>query len=248
MANLPTYLVTGGERGIGRGIAEELIDRGGAVVILGIDEGAAAKNLPALKERGPVRFIRGDVGDEEEVRAAVASIRETEGRLDGLVANAGIAEAHGSPLEELALGDWEKVLRTNLTGVFLCAKHTAALLRETRGAMVLISSTRALMSEPNTFAYAASKGGVQALTHSLAVSLGPEVRVNAIAPGWIHTGPPDDFASLHHEQHPVGRIGTPRDIASLAAFLLGPESGFITGQHFVADGGMTRKMIYAHEE
>jgi NAD(P)-dependent dehydrogenase (short-subunit alcohol dehydrogenase family) len=99
------------------------------------------------------------------------------------------------------------------------------------------------MSEPDTEAYAASKGGLVALTHALAVSLGPAVRVNAISPGWIFTkGPaptPED-----HAQHPAGRVGTVADIAALAAWLLGPDAGFVTGAEFVADGGMTRKMIY----
>jgi NAD(P)-dependent dehydrogenase (short-subunit alcohol dehydrogenase family) len=117
------------------------------------------------------------------------------------------------------------------------------MLRASRGAVVTIASTRAHMSEPNTESYAASKGGLVALTHALALSLGPEVRVSCISPGWILTkGPapsPED-----HAQHPAGRIGTAEDVASLAAWLLGEESGFVTGAEFVMDGGMTRKMIY----
>jgi hypothetical protein len=100
------------------------------------------------------------------------------------------------------------------------------------------------MSEPNTESYAASKGGLLALTHALAISLGPDVRVNCISPGWIDTQHyrirPED-----HAQHPAGRVGGVEDVASLAAYLLGPDSAFITGQEFILDGGMTRKMIYA---
>ena len=100
------------------------------------------------------------------------------------------------------------------------------------------------MSEPDTESYAASKGGLVALTHALAVSFGAEVRVNAISPGWIDVGD-TPLGAEDHDQHPAGRVGTPDDIAALAAFLLGPDSGFITGAEFVVDGGMTRKMIYA---
>ena len=99
------------------------------------------------------------------------------------------------------------------------------------------------MSEPDTESYSASKGGLVALTHALAISLGPDVRVNCISPGWIATKGPEPTAE-EHAFHPAGRVGKPEDIAALAAFLAGPESGFITGAEFVVDGGVTRKMIY----
>jgi NAD(P)-dependent dehydrogenase (short-subunit alcohol dehydrogenase family) len=113
-----------------------------------------------------------------------------------------------------------------------------------RGTILTIASTRAHQSEPNTEAYAASKGGLVALTHALAASLAPDVRVNCISPGWILTKGPAP-SPQDHAQHWAGRVGTPQDIAAAAAFLLGPEAGFITGAEFVIDGGMTRKMIYA---
>ena len=99
------------------------------------------------------------------------------------------------------------------------------------------------MSEPNTEAYAASKGGVVALSHALAISLGPNIRVNCISPGWILTKGPEP-SNEEKEFHPAGRVGSPEDIAALTAFLVGPDSGFITGSEFVVDGGVTRKMIY----
>ena len=109
--------------------------------------------------------------------------------------------------------------------------------------MVNIASTRAYQSEPYGEAYAASKGGLLALTHALAISLGPEVRVNGIAPGWIDVRD-ESLRPEDHTQHPVGRVGKAKDVAALVAFLISEDAGFVTGQTFVVDGGMTRKMIY----
>ena len=151
-----------------------------------------------------------------------------------------------------ALDDWNRMISTHLTGCFLCVKHASSYLRRACGAIVNIASTRAFQSEPNTEAYAAAKGGIVALTHALAISLGPDVRVNCIAPGWIDVRnwrkgirtPQPELRPIDHTQHPVGRVGKPEDIASLTAFLLSDQAGFLTGQTFAADGGMTRKMVY----
>ncbi|MBP2313793.1 NAD(P)-dependent dehydrogenase (short-subunit alcohol dehydrogenase family) [Azospirillum soli] len=146
------------------------------------------------------------------------------------------------PVTELTLEDWNRVIGTNLTGAFLTAKHCAHLLRANRGSIVNIASTRAHMSEPDTEAYAASKGGIVALTHALALSLGPEVRVNVVSPGWINVDPDAVLNEADHAQHPAGRVGTPRDVADAVTWLL--SAGFATGTEVVLDGGMTRKMIY----
>ena len=173
------------------------------------------------------------------------------GRLDAVINNAGIANPETGPIEELSLDQWQRRLDVNLTGPFLVTKHAVPHLRKTKGAIVNMASTRALQSEPDTEAYAATKGGIVALTHALAVSLGPDVRVNCISPGWIDTRawqggaePVEPLSENDHLQHPAGRVGQPGDIASLVAYLISPEASFITGQNFVADGGMVRKMIY----
>jgi NAD(P)-dependent dehydrogenase (short-subunit alcohol dehydrogenase family) len=222
-------LVTGGARGIGAGIAELLAAHGYDVAVADLTAGAFFS-------------VKCDVSREASVRACVRTVVRRFGRLDALVNNAGIANPASGPLEKLALADWNRVLGTNLTGAFLMAKHCLPHLRRAGGAIVNISSTRALQSEPDTEAYAATKGGLVALTHAMAMSAGPAVRVNCVSPGWIaHRG---KLSKKDHAQHPVGRAGRPQDIAAIVAFLLSDEAGFITGQNFVVDGGMTRKMIY----
>lgn len=226
-------LVTGAAKGIGRAVALRLARDGWRVV--SADRAAPPPDLPA-------RHVQADVSDEDAVRALIAGIARQEGRLDALVSNAGFMIR--KPLRELTLAEWSAVIGTNLTATFLLAREAEALLRTARGAVVTIASTRARQSEPDTESYAASKGGLVALTHALALSLGPEVRVNCVSPGWIDTRG-EALRTEDHAQHPAGRVGTPEDIAALVAWLVGPESGFVTGAEFVSDGGMTRKMIYA---
>jgi NAD(P)-dependent dehydrogenase (short-subunit alcohol dehydrogenase family) len=225
-----TALVTGGGRGIGRAVAARLLADGWRVVVADRD----ADGPPGT------RTVRCDVSDEAAVQSLVAGIEAEEARLDGLVCNAGFGIT--KPLAQISLAEWNSVLGTNLTSIFLLARATEAMLRAAKGGIVTIASTRAYQSEPNSEAYAASKGGIVALTHALAASLAP-VRVNCISPGWILTKGPAPSAE-DHAQHWAGRVGQPEDIAAAAAFLLGPDSGFVTGTELVIDGGMTRKMIY----
>jgi NAD(P)-dependent dehydrogenase (short-subunit alcohol dehydrogenase family) len=244
-------LVTGGGQGIGKAIALKLLESGMRVAIAEADAEAGEETAGELKARGEVLFIETDVTREADVRRAVELTEARFGGLDALVNNAGINIV--KPLAELTLDEWRRVIDTNLTSQMLFAKHAAPALKAREGAIVNIASTRALMSEPDTESYAASKGGIVALTHALAASLGPEVRVNCISPGWIDVSgwkksakrKPAKLREEDHAQHLAGRVGRPEDIAALAAYLIGPDSGFITGANFVVDGGMTRKMIYA---
>jgi NAD(P)-dependent dehydrogenase (short-subunit alcohol dehydrogenase family) len=246
-------LVTGGAQGIGRGIAQAVLGAGGRVMIGDLDKEAGHACLAEWNVGARAAFTPLDVAREASVQRWVQAALTRFGRIDGLVNNAGIADPHRAPLASLPLADWNRYLATNLTGTFLCSKHALPALAEAAGAIVNIASTRALQSEPDTEAYAASKGGMLAFTHALAVSAGPSVRVNAILPGWIATGAWQKPAERHtprlsrkdHAQHPAGRVGTPQDIGALAVYLLSAQSAFVTGQHFVIDGGMTIKMQYA---
>lgn len=245
-------LVTGGAQGIGRGIAQAVLGAGGAVVIGDTDVEAGRDCLDVWDAGAAAMFQRLDVAREASVRRFVDAATRAYGRLDGLVNNAAIADPENGPLEQLALADWNRVIAANLTSAFLCTRQALPALREARGSVVNIASTRALQSEPGTEAYAATKGGLVALTHALAVSLGPDVRVNCISPGWVPTDAWRKPASRRRPQvsraeaarHPVGRVGSPEDIGALAVHLLSPASGFTTGANIVVDGGMSRRMRY----
>jgi NAD(P)-dependent dehydrogenase (short-subunit alcohol dehydrogenase family) len=248
----PVAIVTGGGQGIGRATAERLLHDGYRVAIFERDATARAVVLEALPKERTLVFDA-DVSNENQVQEATVETVARFGALDALVNNAAISHPYNAPIEQLDLAAWENVLRVNLTSAFLCVKYAVPALRMSpRAAIVNVASTRALQSEKNHEAYASSKGALLSLTHALSISLGPQIRVNAVSPGWVDTrvlsakrvsaGPLRDE---DHAQHPVGRVGQPSDLASLIAFLVSTEASFITGQNFVADGGMTRKMIYA---
>lgn len=226
----PVALVTGGAHGIGAAITSRLARDNWDVVVADTDAAGAPP------EGG--RYVVCDVSDEAAVNALVGGVGP---RLDAVICNAGINVR--KRIAELTLREWSRVIGINLTSTFLLARAAEASLRAAQGCVITIASTRAHMSEPDTEAYAASKGGLVALTHALSISLAPDVRVNCISPGWIFTkgNPPSEE---EHAFHPTGRVGTSDDIAALVAFLVGSESGFITGAEFIVDGGVTRKMIY----
>lgn len=245
-----TAIVTGGAQGIGKAVSRILLESEYNVVLAEIDSKAGRETEEELRDFGPVKFIQTDVSSELAVVYMIEETVNWTGDLSLLVNNAGVFLE--KPITDLSLQEWDDILGVNLKGPFLCSKYSAPHLSLNHGSIVNISSTRAMMSEPNTEAYTASKGGLLSLTHALALSLAPEVRVNCISPGWIETRDWKKWANRiipenseqDKAQHPAGRVGCPMDVAYMVKFLVDPKNSFITGQNFVIDGGMTRKMIY----
>lgn len=237
-------IVTGGAHGIGLATAQLLLQHEYQVSIWDTDQDALDNQSETLSKWMKACLpIRCDISDENNIQRAIEQTLKQFGRVDVLVNNAGIMDE--KPLAEVTLADWNRVINTNLTGAFLTAKYAGDELTKNRGCIINMASTRAFQSEPDTFSYSASKGALIALTHALAVSLGPHVRVNSISPGWIDvSGKPEELRRKDHEQHPAGRVGTPDDVARMVLFLADERNDFVTGQNFVVDGGMTKKMIY----
>lgn len=252
MSGTKTICVTGAGNGIGRATLMHFAALDWRVIGLDIDSEALAQLRDTLP-REQALLLTCDTGKEGEVSRAFERIGAwlNDDGLDCLVNNSGISDPYCGPMERLELSGWQAWIDASLTAAFLVSRASLPHLRQAKQATIAnISSTRAIMSEPETFAYAAAKGGLDALTHSMAVTLGPDIRVNAIRPGWIETGPWQKRGARKHpdhrqkdrEQHPAGRIGKPEDIAKAVEYLHG--AGFVTGQHINIDGGMTAKMIY----
>lgn len=220
-------VVTGGAKGIGKRIVERFKEEGAIVEIIDKSEGD---------------WFVGDIGDKIVLEDFAHYVIKKHGKIDILVNNAlplmkGINEC-----------SWEEFMYAQKVGVtapFYLSKLFRNYFPE-GSSIINISSSRDRMSQPQTESYSAAKGGISALTHALAISLAPKVRVNSISPGWIDTI--EYFATEEDKlQQPVGRIGTPDDIASMLLFLCSDEAGFITGENIVIDGGMSREMIYHGE-
>ncbi|MBO8172948.1 MAG: SDR family oxidoreductase [Bacillaceae bacterium] len=244
--NNQTVIITGAAGGIGRELALTYAREGARVVLADIDQKKGEELVHQIKdEDGQALFIPTDVRKPADIERLMQQSADTWGTLDILINNAGVSRWKN--VYELSVDEWDDIININLRGYFLCAREAARYMRrnEKGGAIVNIASTRALMSEKDTEAYAASKGGVIALTHALAVSLAEDrIRVNAVSPGWIHVDPDEALREIDHRQHPAGRVGKPADVARACLYLTDPQNDFVTGANLVVDGGMTRKMIY----
>ena len=238
-----TVVITGAAQGIGRSVATHFAKAGANVVIADIEHDLGVQLAGELQKEGySAIFIETDVRSEENVRQTMEMAASRFGGLHILINNAGKAKWI-SPLE-LSLEDWDDIIQTNLRSVFLCSREAAKLMKS-GGAIINLASTRAVMSEPNSEGYAASKGGILALTHALASSFSElNITVNSISPGWIETGDYDALRPSDHAQHFSNRVGKPDDIARACLYLANPENDFITGTDLTIDGGMTKKMIY----
>jgi NAD(P)-dependent dehydrogenase (short-subunit alcohol dehydrogenase family) len=236
-------IVTGGSRGIGRAIVERFVREGATVV--------DASRSPAPAGDGVVP-IATDVAEPDDVRRLVEETTRRLGGIDVLVNNAAL-ELEGT-IEHVDVDAWDRVMRVNLRGPFLCAKHALDALRERRGAIINIASIDGHWAEPELAAYVASKGGLLALTRAIAVDHGHEgVRCTAICPSYVRTDMLEQFFDAQADPararaqaaalHAVDRISEPEEIASLAAWLASDEATFASGQAFVLDGGMTSGRI-----
>lgn len=247
-------LITGGGQGIGKAIAQDFLQEGAKVLLADWDEEAGLESAREFSSRfGKERvvFFKCNIAKEPEVMQLVDEAVRRWKAVDIVVNNAGLSEFKN--ILEISVAEFDRVLNVNLRGAFLLSKYAAPYLIDSNGCILNIASTRALMSEPDSEAYAASKGGLLAMTRALAVSLGPQVRVNAISPGWIEVRDwkkssqkkQVEHSETDRKQHPAGRVGVPEDVAKAAVYLCSDEAGFITGQNLVVGGGMTVKMIYA---
>ena len=217
-------VVTGGARGIGKCICEEF-ERAGARALV----------IDLL----PNDYFVGDLAEKKDLEAFAQKVIREYGRVDFLINN---AAPKMCGIENGSYEDFENALRVGVTAPFYLSKLFAPYFGE-NASVVNISSSRDRMSQPQTESYTAAKGGISALTHALAVSLAGKARVNSVSPGWIDTAY-TVYEGADAVQQPVGRVGNPRDIASLVLYLCSDMAGFITGENICVDGGMTRQMIY----
>jgi NAD(P)-dependent dehydrogenase (short-subunit alcohol dehydrogenase family) len=232
-------VITGGARGIGRAAAERFLEEGSRVIIFDRDEAALEETGRQLS--GLTGSFMVDVTDPDDLTRAFAGLKEVTDGLDVLINNAGISTRNR--FLDISPEQWTRTIDTNLNGVFFTAHHAARMMLEDRGGVILnMGSTNALVGYHYYADYNASKAGVVELTRSMALELAPDIRVNAVCPGFIMT--PMQEAEYTGEMQrafaaklPLNKLGRPEDVAALFAFLASDEASFITGQHIVIDGG-----------
>ncbi|GKZ14715.1 MULTISPECIES: SDR family NAD(P)-dependent oxidoreductase [Haladaptatus] len=236
-----TALVTGSTRGIGEEIAKRFAREGANVVVTGRTRADGEETVAAIDAAGgTATFVRADMRDPDDIAALVEATAEKYGGLDVLVNNAGVET--NTAADEATMDDWAFVVETDFRSYWLCAKHAREHMDE--GSIVNVSSNHARLTMPAMFPYNAVKAGIDGMTRSMALDFGPDVRVNTVNPGWVAIGRTmeelDEEYRDHLESiHPVGRIGTPEDIAGVVSFLASSDAAFVTGASLVADGGRT---------
>ncbi|KAA0546706.1 SDR family oxidoreductase [Bacillus sp. BGMRC 2118] len=239
-------VVTGGASGIGKGIVQSFAKEGAKVVIADINETAGLQTFKEVKERGyDCTFIKCDVKKVNEIKTLMEVSEKTYGSIHVLINNAGVSKWEDPFI--LNETDWDDVMDTNLKSAFFASREAARVMKKNQvnGSIINLASTRAFMSERHSEAYAATKGGIVALTHALAASFAEyKITVNSISPGWIETGEYELLRAIDHEQHFSKRVGIPKDVANACLYLANEQNNFVNGTNIVIDGGMTRKMIY----
>ncbi len=238
-------IVTGAAQGLGQAVAERFAADGAKVVLSDVNDSKGEAAAAAIRARGgDVRYIHCDASDSANVNAMVEDAVKTYGRLDIAVCNAAIV--HACDFLEITEEDWRRVLDVNLTGFFLTGQAAARQMvgQETGGVIINMSSTQAIVATPSITSYCTCKGGVHQLTKTMALALAQKgVRVNAIGPGTIATDMANKVIKESGATHtvlsrtPMGRMGAPAEIASVAAFLASDQASYITGETIYVDGG-----------
>lgn len=239
-------VVTGSTKGIGAGVAKRLAREGATVVVNGRSAADGQEMVGAIREEGgEATFIEADMRDPAAIEALIEETADRYGRIDVLVNNAGVQTE--TTAAEATMDDWEFVLETDFRSFWLCVKHAVEHMPE-GGSIVNMSSNHAFLTMPGLFPYNAVKAGINGMTRALALELGPlGITVNTINPGWVEIERTrEELSADDHERveamHPVGRIGTPADVAATVAFLTSDEASFVTGTSLLVDGGRTAVM------
>lgn len=245
-------IVTGAAKGIGWGIARVLAQEGAKVVVVDWDAEQGEKTAFEICAEGDEAiFVKCDVSNEDDVKAMIDTTVKHFGKIDILVNNAGVGVY--KPVLDTSSEDWDRCLSINLKGVFLCSKYAIPHMQAVgKGAIVNISSVHSYATVNGVAPYAASKGGITALTRNMAIDYGPSIRVNSIAPGWVLTPliqsifdsypDPAEQQRMVEQRQVMKRIGLPQDIGHAVSFLASDEAAFITGTQLFVDGGLTAQL------
>jgi NAD(P)-dependent dehydrogenase (short-subunit alcohol dehydrogenase family) len=249
---MPTIVVTGAARGIGRAIAHCFAARSWAVVLVDIDaEQGRLEEQELLRQKYSVLFVEADISDPQQVSSLVDKTLGRFGHVDSLCNNAAIEIYRRA--DEYTLEEWDRIHNVDLRGVFLCSKLFFPAIAQRQGSIINISSVQAFANESNIAAYASAKAGLMGLTRSMSRDFAPlNVRVNAVCPGVIETemmdvylaqqADPQAEAQRLSEGIPMKRFGKPEDVAEMVWFLASPAAGYITGSSFVVDGGLLARL------
>lgn len=233
-------IVTGGGKGIGKQICLDFLAKSYQVCFIDVDKEAGSAFGNTSEN---LYFFHGDIKDKKVLDNFVLFALKKMSRIDILINNACINK--GGILNNASYEDFDEVLAVGLKAPYALALLCKQGLIKNKGKIINIASSRAFQSEPNSEAYASAKGGIVALTHSLAISLAPDVLVNCIAPGWIHVDEKELISKIDQKSIPAGKVGSPKDISEMVMYLC--NQTFITGETFTIDGGMSKRMIYHNE-